>query len=150
LILFCHSEIVLNDRIFFETQESYDPLILCSLNEIIDIYWSKPHLKTLYFWNFCCSSPNADVVCAERNYSHLRDSEVERYGVKMRSLIYDRNIPITQTLIRGVLQYFKEHALEGHFKSTALFSNAREESFLSHIMGYDEVKYAENVTEIWI
>ena len=40
----------------------------------------------------------------------------------------------------------KHHAVKGHFKVTSLFSNASEESQLSHIM-VNEFKYTKNVTE---
>ena len=88
------------------------------------------------------------MVCATANYRHLRESNVDRYGIKMRSLVFDKNIPITILLIRGVLQYYEEaSALQGHFKATTLFSNAEEEARMSHILGYDEKKYMANISQ---
>ena len=147
LLFFCHSEYVLDDRIFFDKPSPSSIFGYCLLSDIIDAYWNESHLKTLYVWNFCCKSQNADVVCATANYRHLRESNVDRYGIKMRSLVFDKNIPITILLIRGVLQYYEEaSALQGHFKATTLFSNAEEEARMSHILGYDEKSPAGYLT----
>ena len=49
--------------------------VYCNLRNVIDTYWRRSKIRTLYVWNFCCRSQNADVDCSLRNLNEQRDNE---------------------------------------------------------------------------
>ena len=85
--------------------------VYCNLRNVIDTYWRRSKIRTLYVWNFCCRSQNADVDCSLRNLNEQCDNEsnsiFKRKGVQMRSLIHKGETYITNSLIFDVFRHLE-------------------------------------------
>ena len=144
------------DRMFFDriASESTEEFVYCNLRNVIDTDWCKSKIRTLYVWNFCCRSQNADVDCSLRNLREQRENDshlnFKRKGVQMRSLIHQNDIDVTNSLIFDVFQHLKlgnilDFGDENEYLNVKYLYESAEKSFmLSHIWGYDESNVATN------
>ena len=145
LILLCHSAIELNgDRMFFDriASESTEEFVYCNLRNVIDIYWCQSK-RTLYVWNSCCRSQNADVDSSLRDLREQRENDsnlnFKRNGVQKRSLIHQNEIDVSNSIIFDVFQHLKlgnilDFGDENEYLNVKYLYESAEKSFmLSHI-----------------